>query len=320
MKKLLYHLARLLLLGALMFVFTLACNRIISYSLTSSKPLTENCRVVKHVMGETCIPLNPQRIVTLYSNLGNTLALGIKPIATTYTANEPLPEYLRDKMDGIELLGDTSQPNLEKILLLKPDLIISSSELEKIHKQLSFIAPTIAMNHSPAPSWKVQLEELAKMLNKEKDSKQLMDEYWQRIEKLKRALGDHRHQMQVSVASVSPNHEIYVIRGSHPSGIVLNDIGLQRPIVERGDFSYPINISEERLPEIDGDALFILSWRKKGAQEALEKLRQKPLWRQLKAVQQNQVYFVDGLHWHWDNILSINAIVDDLFKYLVDTP
>ncbi|MBE8964949.1 hypothetical protein IQ277_01425 [Nostocales cyanobacterium LEGE 12452] len=54
--------------------------------------------------------------------------------------------------------------------------------------------------------------------------------------------------------------------------------------------------------------------------ETLEKLQQKPLWRQLKAVQQNQVYFLDRLRWHEIDILVINTIIDELFEYLVNTP
>ena len=36
---------------------------------TSTKPnsaLTENCRVIQHAMGETCVPINPQRIVVSF--------------------------------------------------------------------------------------------------------------------------------------------------------------------------------------------------------------------------------------------------------------
>ncbi|NEQ28399.1 MAG: iron-siderophore ABC transporter substrate-binding protein, partial [Microcoleus sp. SIO2G3] len=42
------------------------------------------------------------------------------------------------------------------------------------------------------------------------------------------------------------------------------------------------------------------------------------LWQKLNVVQRNQVYFV-GVHWHYSDILAINAILDDLFKYLVDS-
>jgi iron complex transport system substrate-binding protein len=95
---------------------------------------------------------------------------------------------------------------------------------------------------------------------------------------------------------------------------ILRDIGLQRPPSQRGDFYTLDNISLERLSDIDGDVLFLLN---QGG--VSEEIIQKPLWKQLKAVQQNQVYFV-GYHWHFLDILAVNAIIDDLFKYLVNTP
>lgn len=48
----------------------------------------------------------------------------------------------------------------------------------------------------PPPSWQEQLEELAYVLDKEEAGKQLINNYWQRIEKLKKVLGD-RHQNSI---------------------------------------------------------------------------------------------------------------------------
>ena len=74
------------------------------------------------------------------------------------------------------------------------------------------------------------------------------------------------------------------------------------------------------MSDIDGDVIFFLYWGGKDAKKVLEELQQKLLWRQLKAVQQNHVYLVDSAHWHGQDILAMNAIIDDLFKYLVNTP
>jgi ABC-type Fe3+-hydroxamate transport system substrate-binding protein len=84
--------------------------------------------------------------------------------------------------------------HLEKILRLKPDLILSNSYMKDIYEQLSQIAPTVVLNYPwPPLGWKKQLEELAQILGKENISQQFMDNYWQRIEKLKQALGERRH-------------------------------------------------------------------------------------------------------------------------------
>lgn len=323
MKRLLRRFTSFLLLGLLTFGLLSACNKNVDYHLTSAQESTQDCRIVQHTMGETCIPVNPQRIVTLWTTiLANTLALGIKPIASTYYTGEPFPKYLQGKVDGIEFIGNLTEPSLEKILQLKPDFVLANSRLDNIYDPLSRIAPTVVMSFPiPPPPWKQQLDELAKALNKEEASKKLMDEYWQRIETLKQTLGNRRNQIQVSVASLSAAFGgIWAYGEKSPVGTVLKDIGLQRPLAQSGDFYYIENISEERLSDIDGDILFFLVRGEKGAKEMLQNLQQKPLWRQLKAVQQNKVYFVDAGHWHALDILAMNAVIDDLYKYLVNAP
>ncbi|MBW4569125.1 MAG: iron-siderophore ABC transporter substrate-binding protein [Tolypothrix carrinoi HA7290-LM1] len=324
------YLTYLLFLVALTFTFVSACSISIDQRVTTTKQPVEDCRVVQHAMGKTCIPRNPQRVVTLWTaTLANSLALGIKPVASVYNIGEPLQKYLRGKVDGVEPVGSLTEPNLEKILLLKPDLIISNTRLQNIYKQLSYIAPTLVLSlRSPPSPWKQNLEDLAKVLDKEEANQQLIDQYWRRIEKLKLALGvgaaspkeNRRLQMQVSVATVDQTYGIYIYGTKHPTGVVLKDIGLQRPSAQSGDFFTRSNISQEHLSDIDGDVLFLSYRGEEAGKEALEKLQQSPLWQKLKVVQQNRVYLVDSDHWYAFDILAMNAVIDDLFKYLVNTP
>lgn len=321
-KKIFFRrLVYLLILGVFTVVVAVACNSTSSDTITTAQKPTENCRVVQHALGETCIPQNPQRVITLFTpTLANSLALGVRPIASTYITGFPLAEYLEGKVNEVESVGGVNDPNLEKILELKPDLILCTSRLEGIYQQLSHIAPTAALSLPfPPPSWKEQLEELAQVLDKEDVSQQLISDYWQRITALKQSLGDRRHTLKVSVANISSEYGIWAYGEKHFSGMVLSDIGLQRPLAQQGDFFYIENISQEKMIDIDGDVLFFVSWGRDDDKKTLEKLQKNPLWKQLKVVQENKVYFVDG-HWHGSDIFAINAILDDLEKHLVDTP
>lgn len=51
----------------------------------------------------------------------------------------------------------------------------------------------------------------------------------------------------------------------------------------------------------------------------LNNLLKKPLWRKLEAVQPQQVFPVDGWTWVVANPLAANAVIDDFYKYLVNT-
>lgn len=96
----------------------------------------KSCRTISHFMGETCVPENPQKIVSLYTTpLANLLALDIKPIAITPATGvqDKYPPYLAEKVKGMEIVGVNYEPNLERIIQLKPDLIVGWNFHEKIY-------------------------------------------------------------------------------------------------------------------------------------------------------------------------------------------
>ncbi|MCU0527806.1 MAG: ABC transporter substrate-binding protein [Elainella sp. Prado103] len=134
---------------------------IVSYYLfpTGSELLTEQlvmspeCRVIQHPLGKTCVPVEPKRIVALDPGyiLDPLLSLGIKPIGTT-------ADYWRgrtywgglspEEVEGIEIVGQPNQPSLEKLLIVKPDLILGLTDSEQSYSQLSAIAPTVLIDSS----------------------------------------------------------------------------------------------------------------------------------------------------------------------------
>ncbi|NJR38046.1 MAG: hypothetical protein HC781_03330 [Leptolyngbyaceae cyanobacterium CSU_1_4] len=72
------------------------------------------------------------------------------------------------------------------------------------------------------------------------------------------------------------------------------------------------------LPEYDADVLFLMTEHltadfKASNPESLSFLK-RPIWSQLKAVQNNQVYKVN---WTVGGVIGANRIIDDLSKYLV---
>ena len=78
---------------------------------------------------------NPQRIISLAPNITETLfALGLGERVVGVTTYCDFPAEAKAK----EKVGDTLKPNLERIIALKPDLVLIStaSQLEKITRQL----------------------------------------------------------------------------------------------------------------------------------------------------------------------------------------
>ncbi|MDM9382546.1 iron-siderophore ABC transporter substrate-binding protein [Chlorogloeopsis sp. ULAP01] len=300
--------------------------------MLSIKSPSTPCRVVEHLMGETCVPNHPKRVIVLSdtSLLSNAFTLGIKPIASSVilidlNANYPTEQaHLGEEIKEVQQVGLVLNPNIEKILLLKPDLILVWEPTKKIYPLLSQIAPTVVvpfdMPNWKEPKWKDKFRFIAEVLGKEAVAQEVMNQYNQRVEELKVVLGNRYKNQTVSVAIVLNSYSIVAVKNSF-IGSILNELGLQRPpaqnvVVSRG---YSHELSHERLDVLDGDILFlpVFSVNK----EAYERLKHKPLWKKLKAVQKGQVYLVDWWSWiAWQDPPAANAVIDDLYKYLVNTP
>lgn len=315
---------QLFLMMVITIFWVIACSNNLpknTTSLSSSLPGTEY-RLVKHAMGETKVPANPLRVVTLDGfALENVLALDGKPIGTALNGGiDEQPAYLRDKLATIELLGSFEQPNLEKALILKPDLILGTTGgTESTYKQLSQIAPTILAPYNGSDSWKEILRLHAEALGKPEAAKQLIANYYARLEEFKAQMGNRLQKTEVSVVRIYPEGISLYQKGSF-SGSILTDAGLPRPPSQRGE-GVQQRISKERIRDADGDALFLWTYSDdyggdtQSKQTVLERLKSDPLWSQLNSVRLGKVYEVPG-YWIGFGPLAANAVLDDLFKYL----
>lgn len=323
---------RMFLLIGLAILLIAACNgKLVNVSRTPnstsrSSPST-NCRMIQHAMGETCVPDQPKRLVTLNpAALGNAIALGIQPIGSIFEYNNQFPEYLNSRTEGIEPLGDWSQPSIERIALLKPDIIISwQHNHQSIYPQLSTIAPTIFYdwkgNNNLQDNWKEYFNFMAKVLNREEVGKQVWQRYDRQIERLKTALGDRYKNQKISFLMFCCGGIVTETENSF-LGSILREAGLRLAESQKYNSQGFVKFSEETLEQVDGDVLFIIAYggNETGEQD-LNLLQQKPLWKKLKAVQQSRVYYVNPTTWRSRTPLGADAVIDDLYKYLGnDTP
>jgi iron complex transport system substrate-binding protein len=103
-------------------------------------------------------------------------------------------------------------------------------------------------------------------------------------------LGDNYQDIEVSFVHICCGSVAVDVKNSF-SGIILEDIGLSRPptqdvVAESG----VVFLSEEIMMNIDGDIIFVAVDREDDeAEKLLKQLQQKPLWNNLRAVQQGRV-------------------------------
>lgn len=276
-------------------------------------------RTIEHAMGETEVPGNAERVVVLDTGeLDSALALGVKPVGSvTGREGSDFPDYLGDKVKGIEDVGSYEQPNLESIAALNPDLILSSKiRHEDVYDQLSEIAPTVFTETVGAP-WKKNFDLHADALGKSEEADRMMDEYDHRLEDFRSSMGDRLSETEVSVLRFLPD-EVRIMMKDSFIGVILEDAGLPRPAAQDKDV-FMENASKERIPDMDGDAVFATTFGS-GGEKVLNEYRTDPLWQKLDAVQQENVYTVSDDTWtRGIGILGANEVIDDLEKHLLES-
>jgi iron complex transport system substrate-binding protein len=318
------------------FAITLFCSLLMAVACRHGGSIPENyqsqntpCRQVEHSAGISCVSENFQRLVTLDStSLENAIALGIKPIGSVIS---DFSSYWQEHLTGVKNIG-IDQPNLESILALKPDLILGLDSQQEIYNITSKIAPTALLKFENSGQWKEVFTKFSLVLGKQEVSEAVMKNYYRRLDKFRQKMGDNLSKIKVSVVRVYPNNiNIYLLDSF--CGKVLQDAGLSRPesqnikeseAIKLFGNSVQVSIGNELIEKADGDVIFIWTGQNtrqgnETAKKNLEQLQSNPIWKKLKAVKENKVYLVPS-YWIGSGMLAANAIVDDLFKYLLNQP
>jgi iron complex transport system substrate-binding protein len=317
---------KLLLLGIVTIVLLFACHSNISQNAiqgNKSLPISTlpiATKVVKHAFGETRIPAKPQRIIVLNDTclLDPVLSLGIKPIGTVSF----FPQYdflfrgvTNDEAAGIEIVGNGNQPNLEKVIMLKPDLILMREYQKSIYKQLSAIAPTVAVDCWTVRnySFKDNLRFIAQVLGESEKAEQVIAQYYERVKKLQTLMGERLKEIEVSVISIFGEGLISTYADKETYNQVLQDIGIRLIPILANQKEDTLVSSIEVLNRYDADILFVMNT----TQELTQTFFKTPLLTTLKAAQNNQVYAVQVDRWWTYGFFGVNKLLDDLFEYLV---
>lgn len=311
-KKVLYVLATILLFSLVIA----GCGG--NAPATSVEPKSEEDRVVKHAGGETTIQGTPTRIVTLYQGANDTaVALGVKPVGIVQSWDQkPIYEYLRADLEGATIVGEELQPNLEEISKLKPDLIIATKyRHEKIYPQLSKIAPTVM--DDTVYEWKDTLHLMADVLNKQEKEKELLAQWDNRVKDFKAKMGD---KLQTKAAIINFRSDHMRVYYNSYGGSILKELGftiLERtPGTSGPDWGDKIT-SKERIPDLNADTFFNFNATKDS--ELVEKTYKEwtnhPLWKELDAVKNNNVFHVDEVYWSAGaGYKSANLMLDSLYE------
>lgn len=263
-------------------------------------PAYADTRQVTDAMGNTVtVPEAPQRVITLSEiDLDTALTLGVTPVGTINGRGQAAPpRYLDGKLPaGIEVVGDIDNPNLETLLELEPDLILTGPVKPEQLAILNEIAPTVITFNWARP-WQESMQRTAHALNREAEAKAVLERYRARVEEARQRLAAHQGET-LSIVRWNPKGPSYMFKDAFAS-TVAEDVGLRRPAhqQDRGH-THSMALSLESLELLDADWLVIGTLATSGeAVEAMNQAEQTPAFRQLSAIQAKRFGAVDGSLW-----------------------
>jgi iron complex transport system substrate-binding protein len=271
--------------------------------------------LVRHLMGETVIPKQPQRVYTDASTTQIALSLGLPVVAAQYFTNlRDIPE-LGDLLKGVPDVGtNTYQANFEAILAARPDLIITWANVatnparDAVYQSLSQIAPTIVLNGNPFSFWKQATLKLGTALGRVDKATTLLADYQQKsaalCDRIRAVIGNGT----VTIFDVfGDEFRVITAAAATPDGSVVPlaftswaylDCGLTpgAEVATLNKNSAFGNISLESLGELKADHLIAyVNVASPDAETTFDTFTKSPVWQLLPAVQQGQVYRVGVL-------------------------
>jgi iron complex transport system substrate-binding protein len=287
-------------------------------TITLSVSVMAETRVVEHAMGKTEIEGTPQRVVTLYqgaNDAANALEIPLVGIVESWV-EKPVYKYLRDDLNDVKQVGLETQPNLEEISKLNPDLIIASKmRHEDIYNLLSQIAPTVM--EETVFRYRETVKLLGKAAARKEKAAEVLNEWDQRVAdfrgKIEAKMGN-KWPIEAAVLNFRADHARIYYSGY--AGRILNELGFERPEAHKEDTWGVKLTSKESIPEMNAEAFFIFMSDDQAVENTYNEWTEHPLWENLDAVQNDQVFRVDQVAWNMaGGIESAHIMLDQLYEH-----
>lgn len=251
-------------------------------------------RVIQDEQGQFEINTTPQRIVVLeFSFVDALAAVGVSPVgvADDNDATRVIPA-VRDLVDPWQSVGMRSQPSLEAIAVLKPDLIIADAERHRaVYQDLQRIAPTLLLK-SRGETYQENLESALKIgvaLDKQSDMEQRIQQHHQAMLGFK----SHFSLKQTVQFAVVSDKGMWLHGPASYAGGVLTTLGIESPIKELTEKAY-LPTSFELLLKTNPDWLLLGAYTHPNVVNDWEK---NPLFNLMTSAKNSQVVEVSPALW-----------------------
>ncbi|MBX3084526.1 MAG: iron-siderophore ABC transporter substrate-binding protein [Anaerolineae bacterium] len=272
-------------------------------------------------MGVTCVVEQPKRVIALeWTYVEDVLALGLQPVGIAdiegYHDWVKIPITLDTA--NVQDVGERSEPNLELITKLQPDLIIAVQfRVAQNYDELSKIAPTLVFNPYPVDGsshfeeMKTTFTTLATALGREDEGKQVladMDAYFADAQDALTAAGHAAEPFILSQGWTYDNVATFRLFTDNAMAVqILEQIGLKnawKDAPQQYGFSELGIEGFAPLSETEFNFFYVAQTNDN------DFFAKSPLWSNLAFVKAQRAYWMGGDVWLFGGPRSAEALVD----------
>ncbi|MNW39065.1 putative siderophore-binding lipoprotein YfiY precursor [compost metagenome] len=270
--------------------------------------------VIDELGHELVIPASPQNVYAPYLE-DSLLKLGVKPVAQWANGNQ-VHAYLQDQLKDIPLSDLSSGlPSPEVVMSYKPDLIILHTEsFAKDYENYSKIAPAYVFKNASGNVEK-SLSTLGDLLDKTAEAEKALQDYKEKVKISKEKLDQAAAGKKVAIIRFAGKGVSLMGKNYLCGYVVHQDLGVGNSKLVDTENSF--NISQEILPDLDADYIFIINQYGQGT-ERLKEMTDSPIWQSIPAVKNGKVNEVDAGYWLGGGLIAYEKIIDDTVKFLTE--
>lgn len=249
-----------------------------------------NAVTVQDAQGEFTIDYTPKRIVALEYSFVDALAnVGVSPVGVADDKDKTrILQSVRDKIADWQSVGTRSQPSLEAIAELKPDLIIADQNRHSaVYEELKKIAPTLLLK-SRQETYKenlVSAQTIADVVGKSEQMRERIKLHNEKMAAIAKTL-PKVHAM----IGISRENQFLITTDESYTGSLLEALGftVDKPLNDKNRANNAAGL--EQLAASNPDWLVIVHYRD---ESMTKKWADEPLWQALTAVQKHQLINTD---------------------------
>ncbi len=271
--------------------------------------------VVSHPLGETPVPVNPQKVVVFDFGILDTLDLLGVEVAGLPQGNVP-PYLIQYTHGNYTNVGTLQEPDFEALSALDPDLIIISARTATHYEALSELAPTIYLavdTNNYMESFKQNMETIGAIFQKEEQVAAELKKIEDKIAEVRAKVAGGSEKALIllsndkSISAYGPGSRFALIHD------VLGFPAVD-PTIEVS--THGQQVSFEYVKEKNPDYIFVIDRAAvvSGGGQPAKDTFDNDLVKQTNAYKNGKIIYLDPNYWYLSGggLVSVSAMIDEV--------